>query len=289
MISTLDFKRWLAAVVDLGGTVPDAITDVMDGIDAFGDVIGVKGPGDPVSPMIKMIKEAATDEPLDVEDVGEFCADLATQMMVSQMLGEHRLALDYRGACFIRDLLRGDPGDDLMASLRGVVEDALGGIEHASTFYSPSTTAAELINMGDEATQAWRDAADHGALLDRLYNEVISPLTLLEVIPPELVTDAGYRIRGVWLVDADRAFTADHIGKLMMRPNTNWSVPGGRWLEAHKTAGGLRLNSPSVVIDILSEARRVERAADQERYRVRRMTDGRKEREVRDGDPIFAG
>jgi hypothetical protein len=154
-------------------------------------------------------------------------------------------------ATLIRDELRGAAGDDLVESLREPASAAIRGIQRAGEFFGGDVTPGRVLEMGAEATVAWNEAKGDGAFLDQLLNQVFRPMAQqLELIPPELVTDMGLGLLGVWVVDPPKSYLLEDVGRLLMSPSIQFSVPGSRWLKINSLVG-LRFNSPSEAIAIL--------------------------------------
>lgn len=261
------YSRLFASVEALGGEVPPSVAAVLGSV----DVLFLKRKANQQSPeeaLMGAIREAAdAEQALSPEEARALCIDLAAQRLVLPLLMEHYQSVDFQAATLIYQMLQGDAGDELMASLQPTTDRAIEGVQRASEFFNADTTLAQVVELGPDAVEAWQEAKQHQAVLDRIYTEVLGPLTWGELafVPPDL-TDLpvhGMRMAGIWVLDPNRAQMLDEVGSVMAALPDRYPVPGGRWLKANSLCG-LRLNSPRQAIRILrsiQEARMAEAAS----------------------------
>jgi hypothetical protein len=207
------FARLMAAVEGVGGQVPPSIAAALGTVEAFKEVIG-RQPPSPVAAMREAVRQAAAEgQAIDAEDAHDLCVDLAEELLVADQLTGYLPALDLQVAGSIQAMLRGDAGDQLMRGLRAIFDPAVDGIRDASQYFGPDTTAAQVVEMGAEAGEAWRQASGHQAMLDRILNEVLWPMTReIEILPTAItqyVVLHGLGLPIVCLISPARAFRMD--------------------------------------------------------------------------------
>jgi hypothetical protein len=250
--SSEEFARWLGVVADLGGQIPEDIIKVLQSMTSFKEAIR-SGGGYPVDYMMKALGKGVSPE-----QAFQLCTKIVTRNQVGT-LGQHLPRLDFEAGAMIAKLLRGAAGDDLVDSLREGAQEAIAGIQEAGAHFSGEATPERVLELGGEAVEAWNRAKGYGAYLDRLINAAFRPIVGLEVLPPELLTDRGLALTGVWVVDPAKAHLLEEVGRLIISPTTSFSIPGERWLKINSLVG-LRLNSPRQAIEILSQIRDEEQA-----------------------------
>jgi hypothetical protein len=168
----------------------------------------------------------------------------------------------------IRDALRGVAGDQLALGLEDRVGQAIRGIENAAGHFGPNDSLQGVVDRGDDAVVAWREAARHGALLDQVQTSVVRELAYMDdLIPPDLKKDQGPMVLASFWVGLDRASadTLSEVGRLFFEVASS-GVPAARWLKIYKAANGLRLNSVSQAIQVLQQVKDAEDEDHQLRY-----------------------
>jgi hypothetical protein len=271
ILRLLDFTRVCDAVEALGGTVPASITAVTGSLRSLQRATGGGTVGSPAEVMMSAVKQAAQiGGPLSQEGAHKLLVKIATERLVGEQLAEYFPALEHPTCRLLVELFQGDAGDELITSLRPMADEAITGIKTARGFYNADTTAATVIDLGDEAARAWREAGAHEVTLDRLFGEVLMPMTHLGLIPPEVRVDIGDLLHAAWIIDPAKARELSQVGRHLLTSKLQYNVPGGRWLTI-VNIGGLHLNTPRQAIAILKGVKDAGAAADAERYSIQKQ------------------
>jgi hypothetical protein len=270
LIRVSDFTSLAAAVTGLGGEMPKSVMDVLAGVETFHKA-ATGGGGDPQLSM----RAAIRGEAVTVEGARDLLMSMAVAQLAGPRIAEYLNALEYEAIQLMQELLRGDAGDEMMDSLRPIADQAIAGIQAANAHFGPDTTPAQVLEMGDEAIDAWRGTGAHAQVLESILNGVVRPLARdLYLLPPELLTDGMMRNVAVWLINPARAYDIDDFKGELNRPTSLAGVPfmgpidpvapGRRWLALHQVTG-IHLNSPRQAVAILEGLAEVENKAERER------------------------
>jgi hypothetical protein len=265
MYSIQPFQNLFKAVEALGGQTPAAFTAVLDTLAAYHVEYKYTGP----TPHDSLLMAADSGVALTADQGRDQLLRMAKARFITQHGYDFR-QLQVDAAILLGKMLRnGDAGDELLASLRPVVAEAMDGISAASAYLGPDTTAEQIVDMPPAAVEAYQRAKnEYAPLLDRVLFEVIRPLTLsandMEVLPGQNQVDAGY-LMALWFIDPTKAYLIEQVGILFSHPVTKWSMPGGRWLAVNELTG-LRLNTPREAIAILNALVKQRRGEEMARY-----------------------
>ncbi|MGN2640952.1 hypothetical protein ACTD5D_33235 [Nocardia takedensis] len=161
-------------------------------------------------------------------------------------------------------VLRGG-ADEAIESLRPTFEKAKAGFDEASNWITPSTTAEQVLEAGDEAGAAWRALAEHKRMLDQLYSFVHSSFLYdFRVITPQPFMDNGER-ESVCAFFVPATFPLGRAAHAL-EPLRN-AGRGGRWTVL-RAATQIEWNTLTVarqIIDDQQEAYAAARRAEHER------------------------
>jgi hypothetical protein len=272
------FERMFRMVRDLGGTIPAQFTAVLATRAAYGEALTSRATAK--QPIENFVAAAESGVGLSAEAAREHLMSAAKARFITQ----HglNLNLNIELGQLMHTLLMGNAGDEMFASLRPILKEAIEGVEAAAAAgVGPETTTDQLVDMPVEAIAAFQAVKQqHAPLLDRVL-EMLRFATRpveLEVFPPHLVTAFGPYLLAAWFAPADKSLTAPDIaeataadplaevGSILNRSLAYWgNNPGGRWLQINQ-AFGLRLNSPREAVAVLQPLYELRAADDEARY-----------------------
>ncbi|MFD4438132.1 hypothetical protein, partial [Bacillus safensis] len=131
-------RRFAATVTGLGGTVPAPLTKVLNDFDV---VTGW-------SPSIDFdqVRRTAQAGTLTADDLTAACT--APTIEVTAAI---RQSATYGLINRFAVLLAGDAGDTVVTSVRPAFDEAADVVRAAAGLFSPSTTAEQILEMGEEA------------------------------------------------------------------------------------------------------------------------------------------
>jgi hypothetical protein len=274
MIALRDYQRLTDAVEELGGKTPKSVAAVYQTVGAWRQAAAgsVVYPRDVIlNSLIRAGKKGRGMEKVEVQDLAD--AKYEEARGLPEMFLQPVMEVEHRAAEVVRDLLLGEAGDQLVGSLQGEMAKAIGVIQEAAASYGPDVTADRVIELGMEAVAAWRKAEKAGAYLDQVLNTVARPMTILELIPPEVAAELGAgHLLGILV--AERAEILNEVGLILSHPTTAFKIPGERWIRIFRLADGIRLNSPRKAAEIYEGIR------DAELLRVEQREQGLLERNM---------
>ncbi len=262
-----DIASLVAAVTDLGGTIPDDLQATLDTIAA--------------------VTEWAPPPAVDIAAVvhrGELTADTADQLLTNalheptikpadlKVKAKHALAEH-----FTRQL-SGDAGDQVIESVRPAFTRGCTALAQAAAIVPASATTADLAEADDEYITAWRALAEHRATLDRIDDLRRILVEHFGVLGgPQPWHGARWVDSAVYTPDTSHL---ELIGGALMMPNGTGGPRGGKW---HNISSAIRLNTVSEARAILDEAHQQHRENQAREYSATHgtLTDGNGTRRTR--------
>lgn len=221
------------AVTSVGGTVPEDLAGILASLtavrnwrpDTSADVATLVAAGkftaDRAAKMLDAASTAPTTDPARTRDIAE-------RELVR---------------AFDKALIAG-AGDEIIASVRPVFEEAARGVIEAATWIKPTTDAAAAIDLGDEAVAAWRALPKLRRTLDAIDHTIIGALVeptsfnCIGALPWMHPSSSGYMRALFYIRDADVDL---HRAARFMSAPVAPDKRGGRWLEL-LTTSTIKLN-----------------------------------------------
>lgn len=251
--------RLAKSVTRLGGTVPAELQRILDTLDAI----------------LQWAPQSATDILSAALKGGKLTPDNVGAVLDKALLesGSADEAREMRGLATGRltrefvEALYGHAGDELLASLTPIFDEAVHGVVRAAEHFGPDTTAEQVLELGDEAASAWRALGTHQQTLDDIQQNVIHPL----------VDVTGFNVLGgrnflQYQIGKDAAFymteprgSFNELAKLVGGPVVKGH--GGRWF-ALATKTSLTLNTISRANEILDFYETADTEQTQRDYRA---------------------
>jgi hypothetical protein len=248
MHSTGPFRTLFATVEELGGRTPRSCKAALDTLDAFWGSAEVRNT--PSQPQDAIAAAAESGTALSREEARAQIVQLAKAQIIS-LNGVDWRQLDPDTGQLLTKLLKGAAGDELAESLRPVFARHFEGIAKAAEYMDADTTMEQLVDHDDpQAIVAYKAAKDvHGPALDKLLFGVVRPIAYsgldMELIEPQrqALVDGQEVLALFFMADPDRMAYVGEVGTELQRSMVAYKNPGGKWLEVHRLAGDLQLNS----------------------------------------------
>ncbi|WP_156665593.1 hypothetical protein [Rhodococcus phenolicus] len=193
------------------------------------------------------------------EELTPYLLDTAADGTVAPDIGAEvsKVATNALNTRFAK-LLAGTPGDALIESLRPRFDDALARVEAAAELFAPDATAADVLELGTAAADAWRDLPQARQVLDGIFDGVVSWLAV-DLKGPEVFAGRPHLTDNAHHIDVLRvAFLVKTPGRAIdelahaLAPTGAGTARAGRW---HRLIATLGLDN--VRLNTVSEARAV--------------------------------
>lgn len=254
MAHVAECRRFVAAIENLGATVPADLAELLAQFDAVKNWTPT-----PVADIASVIRSGQFSATKAAEHL-----DRALHVPTTDPRAVTADAYAALAAAFTKHL-RGTGGDDVIEAVRPKFEAAAKAVTAAREWINPATTPAQVLEMGDKAAKAWRDLATHRQVLDAIHGQIIHPLAedfgVVGDAQPQLFRFGLMPMIGAFYA-RDEDTPLEEVGRMLMAPGTG---PGGKWLPII-TVSTLELNTATRAREIIAEQAEQRRKAKQAEY-----------------------
>lgn len=226
----------------LGAAVPADIADMVNAAEAI--KIAAASLPDPAAVLDEGITLVA--DPADAVALLDEVIDAQTRASAAaEIRGSAEQILARRLARRLRD----EHGlDDLLDQLRPAVRDALAAISRYSALVPAGATAAELLDLGPEVADAWRDGKAHVAALNGLLRWLDSAVMVVDPFPAGDVVGVPLAARVAAFLIAPAA-PLDVAARALVETGATADDPVGN----RRRLGDLRLNNLATARKIIAD------------------------------------
>ncbi|WP_068274791.1 hypothetical protein [Aldersonia kunmingensis] len=237
------------AVETAGGTVPEALADILAQLDAVKDWAPA-----PVEDIASVIRSGAFTAANAAEQLDKILRAPTQDPRELTAKAEAALVNQFGKA------LHGAAGDAVIEAVRPAFEKAAKGIMDAREHITADTTPAQILELGDEAAKAWREVGVHKQSLDRVHALVQAMASDFDVLgqpEPLLWQRTGNMVYIAAVYARDENTPLEEVARWLMAPNAG---NGGKWMRILSVTP-LELNS-------LTRAREIIAAQTEERRKA---------------------
>lgn len=240
MATLTDAANLIKAVEATGATMPRSLTGVIEVNDALWAALRT------YTKAGQDLIQAHRDGTLTADTAADLLDTAAAGSSVANAAGDIVRGMDTTLGAEFQTLLMGAGGDDLAEALRPQVEQARQGLMAALEWFTPESTAEQVISMRPEAAQAWQALPGHVRTLEGIWG--IAGLWVRDFGLNNHRPCDDPRMRGIACFAGPDALKPLH--ELAYTAEERVPSRMGRWGSLIRAGIDLTLNSPAQARDV---------------------------------------
>ena len=243
-LTAASIKRFHTAVTTNGGTIPEILRGITDNLEA----INAWQPAPAGAALTAALSNGKFNAKTAAQHLDGALAEVHDPSHVAKVRGTATLALCTQ----YEQEIKGAAGDELVESLRPSFDAALEGLRTAAGMFNLNATPEQILELDNEAADAYRGIPNHRLVLDRIWYDVLDWLTNDSQGPQVLGQDRLDRAadcrRLVMVMPEPRGNLQDLANAV--EPVTTNRLRAGHWSRLMSMTP-IRLNTPTEAKQVL--------------------------------------